>query len=359
MSKKASPTAIGAFIVGTIVLVLLGIVLFGSGKFFKKTLKFVLFFEGSVKGLSVGSPVDFKGVKVGSVSRINVLMDRKDRTVKIAVYIDIDPARITEMTGTKTVREIVGEPGDKTAVEVLIEQGLRAQLDIQSLVTGQLYVLLDFLPDKPARMVGAEDGVVEIPTVPSTLETISKTIDKLPIEELSSKIVAAINGLEQFINSPELKDTMVAVKETAHNARSLVETVNGEIKPLSAGVKETLADARKLLKGVDTQIQPLLSKANEVVKDTQGFVVEAKKGISPLVDNAVETLKLTQEAVRRADRTLASLEDLTGERSSVRFELTDALKEISSAARSLRTLADYLERHPEALLTGKSRHGER
>ncbi|MBP8644636.1 MAG: MCE family protein [Syntrophobacteraceae bacterium] len=359
MSKQASPMAIGAFLVGTVVLVLLGFLFFGSGRFLKHTQKYVLFFEGSVKGLSVGSPVDFKGVKVGNVTDIHVLMNREDLTVKIAVYIEIDPGRVTQVTANHGSREIVEKVGDKAVVERLIERGLRAQLDIQSLVTGQLYVLLDFFPDKPGRFSGVTSEYREIPTVPSTLETISQTIDKLPIEELSNKIVAAINGIEQFINSPELKETMTAVKATAQNARTLVETVNGEIKPMSAGVRETLADVRKLLKDTDRQMQPLLARANEVVKDTHGFVVEAKNGISPLVGSAIEALKLTQEAVRRAEKTFASLENLTGERSAVQLELTEALREISSAARSLRTLADYLERHPEALLTGKGRHGER
>ena len=203
MSRKANPTFIGAFVVGAVALVVAGVVIFGSGKFFTETRKFVMFFEGSVKGLNIGAPVAFKGVKVGSVKEIRLFLDDRDLTLKIPVYVELEPKRITQIQGGGDPQKLLKAKGVSTLIEFLVQEGLRAQLGMQSLVTGQLYVDLDFYHDKPLRMVGAEPGLPEIPTIASSLEELSKTVEKIPLEDLAQKLLAAIEGIDHFVNSPE------------------------------------------------------------------------------------------------------------------------------------------------------------
>lgn len=142
MSKEANKTLIGAFVVGAVFLLVAAVLIFGSGKFFRKTYKAVMFFEGSIKGLNVGSPVMFRGVKVGTVTDINLILYAKDLSMRTTVIAEFDPERWT-LVG--------GERGDVKRLQLVIDRGLRAQLQMQSFVTGQLMIALDFFPaSRPA-----------------------------------------------------------------------------------------------------------------------------------------------------------------------------------------------------------------
>ena len=138
---------IGAFVVGAVALAVAAIVLFGSGRFFKDTDKWVAIFPGSVKGLNVGSPVVFRGVQVGQVTEIIVNFDPGRIEVIIPVLYETDPERFRHI-GPQVIAD------DKELHEALVAQGLRAQLQMQSLVTGQLVINMDFFPNSPAKLYG-------------------------------------------------------------------------------------------------------------------------------------------------------------------------------------------------------------
>ena len=264
MSRKANPTFIGAFVVGAVALVVAGVVIFGSGKFFTETRKFVMFFEGSVKGLNIGAPVAFKGVKVGSVKEIKLFLDDRDLTLKIPVYVELEPKRITQIQGPGDPQKLLKAKGVSTLIEFLVQEGCAPQLGMQSLVTGQLYVDLDFYHDKPLRMVGAEPGLPEIPRpVASSLEELSKTVEKIPLEDLARKLLAAIEGIDHFVNSPELKETVVNLNATVKDANTLVRQVQDQVKPLVSRLDKTLAEAQKFFSNADSQIKPLVSGIGE------------------------------------------------------------------------------------------------
>ena len=137
MMRKANKTLIGAFVVGAAVLLLVGIAVFGSGAIFKLSDKYVLYFDGSVKGLSEGAPVVFRGVKIGNITTITPVYDPKDNKVLIAVVIDVELAHVAG------VSDVIGYP----KYETWVKQGLRARLEIQNFITGQLMVAFDFYPD--------------------------------------------------------------------------------------------------------------------------------------------------------------------------------------------------------------------
>lgn len=356
MSRKANTTAIGAFVAGAIVLVIAGILVFGGGKFFKETKKFVLFFEGSMQGLNKGAPVAFKGVRVGSVTEVKVLLDSRDLSLQIPVFIEIEPDRMTEMHGLRLV-ELTEQTDGRSIIDYLVEKGLRAQLDMQSLVTGQLFVNLDFFPHKPARFVNVETGFTEIPTVPSSLEVFSKTVEKLPISELAGKAYKALKGIERVVNSPEIAEIIGSLKETMKYLEGTSQQLNEKSKPILSNLDKVLVEAHGVLRDVHVNINPLVADIREVAKGAKELIHNVDNRSAALASGMESVLRVSEGAVKKADVTLGGLESMVSEESGLRHELYSALKELSAAARSIRTLADYLERHPEALLHGKGEYG--
>lgn len=350
MSKQANTTVIGAFVVGAVVLLVAGVLVFGSGRLFSDKAEFVLFFEDSVKGLTVGSPVDFRGVKIGSVVAIKVVLDKKDQSLKIPVYIEIEPNRVALGSIGNDLRTVSREQGLSSITELLIKQGLRAQLEMQSLVTGQLIVHLDFYPDKPVNLVGAEPKYPELPTVRSSLSELSKTVEKLPIGEIANKLMLTIDGLERLVNSSDLKDTMVSIGRTVKSAEEIAKTIEIEVKPIADRLDKTLGEAEKLFRNVDAHVKPIASEATLALKDTRGLINNVNGRVPQLVSTTEDTLIAAGLAMKKAQK---AIDGVGGESSGVRFELNKALAELAAAARSIRGLSDYLQNHPEALLQGK------
>ncbi len=151
MAKQANKTAIGLFVVGAIILLVVALVVLGSGRFFKETDRFVAFFDGSVKGLTVGAPVMFRGVRIGKVEDFSVYYKRAEREFKIPVLLTLYPEKVVGIGIEMTELE------QKKQFQKLLEEGLRAELQMQSLVTGQLGVQLDFHPDAPLNFHGLEE----------------------------------------------------------------------------------------------------------------------------------------------------------------------------------------------------------
>ena len=346
MNRQTNKTLIGGFVVGAIALMVAGVMIFGSGKFLAERPRFVMYFEGSVNGLNIGAPVVFRGVKIGSVTDIVMLFDPADMSVKIPVFIETDPRTITR------VGEVTRQEPEKV-VSALIERGMRAQLQMQNLVTGQLMIALDINPDKPARLVGVDTEYMEIPTIPSSMEELSKTIEKLPLDELAQKLTSAIAGIERAVNAPEVGESLRTVNQTLKDIQTLVRDIDSRIEPLASTMEETVKDYGKLARDVDAQVEPLMSGITETVKDTRKLVQNLDSRIAPLQSSIQSTAKAAAAAIAQANKTIGTLEGVAGEDSTLVYQITKTLEELSSAARSIRVWADYLERHPEALIRGK------
>ncbi|KPK02262.1 MAG: hypothetical protein AMK71_02855 [Nitrospira bacterium SG8_35_4] len=326
MSKQASKTLIGAFVAGSVILVIAALLILGSGKFLRETLTYVLYFEGSVKGLNIGSPVMFRGVKVGQVTDILLRIDPSDMSLHIPVIIEVEPDRIS---GVSRLRD------PKKYMEQLLERGLRAQLELQSVVTGQLMVNFDIYPDKPARLIGIKSEYSELPTIPSSLERLTKTIEQLPLDDLFNKLVQAVDGIEKIVNSPDIIDTIQSLKQTLEDAQGVLDNLDRQIGPIFNSLESTSASARNAF----TQVQKTLSFE-------EGVPSEIAAGIN-------ETFAAARDALNQAEQTLAAVKSFASEDSGLTSELNKTLKELSAAARSIRFMADYIERHPESLLRGK------
>lgn len=350
MAKQANKTLIGGFVVGAVALIVAGVLVFGSGKFFQARNKYVLFFQGSLKGLNVGAPVLFQGVQVGSVIDITIEADAEKQTSQIPVTIEILPKKFKIIRGKRA-----SDPYEN--LPLLIERGLRAQLQLQSFVTGQLMIGLDLYPDTPVRLVGIDTEYPEIPTIPTPLETLTKTFRELNLEELVKRLTSAVKGIEELVNSPDLKGSISSLNSLLQDARKLVGNINNHVEPLATSIDTTVKDYGKLARNVDSQVKPALSNVNEAAKDFGKLARDLDRRTDPVLTGMEEAMKEAISALEQARKTLAVAEAHLSEDSPTMYELNNALREISAMARSIRQLADYLERHPESLLSGKGKEG--
>ena len=316
MSKAANKTMIGAFVVGAIALAAIAVAIFGSGVFLQKTQDFETFFEGSVQGLNVGAPVIFRGVQVGSVKDISLEFQPAKLAFSIPVVIVIYPDKAKWLgPHPKTLGENVNR---------LIDKGLRAQLISQSLITGQLAVGLDFFPDKPARFVGIDKKYPEIPSVPSNIEEISKTIQELPIKEILAKVNSTVSGLNNLINSESTRATLKSIEQMLKETNIALKTVNVQIGPLLTNLQSTSGEIRSTVAHLDREMS-------------------GEKGM----------VEISKKTMVQAEQTLVAVRQIAQENSAMGQDFGQAVEEMGKSFRSLRVLSDYLERHPESIVWGK------
>ncbi len=314
MAKQANRMMIGGFVVIAVTLMAASLVVFGSGKFFQKTNKYILYFNESISGLSVGAPVLFQGVQVGSVTSITLEADLVKMKTQIPVLIEIDPDRWKVRAGERNYREVAAR---------LVEKGLRAQLIMQSFITGQLMIQLDFLPEAalcyaPAQMDKDYKDYIVIPTCPSTSERLAHALGELDLKGLEKHLESTLAGVDRFVNNPDLTASLSALKDTLQDARKLVTRVDRQVDPLADDVKKTVKDFGKLADNVDARVGGVAT----------GF-----------------------------DKTMSAARGLLSADSPLIVDLENTLQEISAMSRSIRQLSNYLDQHPEALIRGKGKPG--
>ena len=328
MTKKANPKVIGAFVVGAVVLATIGVIVFGSGKFFVKKHQWVLYFPGSVKGLTVGAPVSLKGVQIGTVTDIKVVIDRETVTFHTPVYVETFPDRVKDIGEFSSAekKRIAADP-DKF-MKLLVERGLRAKLELQSLVTGKLQVAFDMYPDTPVHYVSLDKKVPELPTAPTAIEQLTKTLENLPIKEIVEDARKAMVAIEKIATSPELTEAATALNSTLQDLGKLARNLDRRVGPLTTSIEETMKDTQKLVQNVNTQVEPTFTQLQE-------------------------TVKTAQASVKNAQVAFASVGDVVDPDSTLMYELTRTLEQLKVMAESINALAGYLQRQPDALIRGK------
>jgi paraquat-inducible protein B len=254
-------------------------------------------------------------------------------STNIGVYIDIEPRLLPK--GSQVEQ-------DADAVDKMIKQGLRAQLQTQSLLTGQLLVYLDMFPDTPITLVGLDPDVKEIPTVPTTLarmqarlEAFLQTLEKIKLDTLVNDVSLAVNSARTLVASPQLRAAIVSANQALRRADT------------------ALQEASLVLKRVDSKLDTLSAKTDTALTDISELMIEARKAVVKL-DSQIEPLAAAlKDTSTTATGTLRSLDRAVDGDSQMGYEALRALRDVADAARSLKALADYLERHPDALLRGK------
>ncbi len=314
MRKKLSPTLIGGFVVGAITLLVVGLMLFGSGPLFRKSYEYVVFFDGSVAGLRAGAPVKVRGVEIGAVKGVYLDLPHLPddyQTAAIPVIIEIYEDEIRHRGG----RADLDDPG---IMNYLIERGMRAQLQSESIVTGRQYISLDFFPGSPVEFLDVPDSPYqEIPHLPSTFAALQ--------EQLST-----------FVN--ELGEV---------NLDSIAESINATL----AGVRDIVSSPAILhaVASLDTTLQSIDEAVHEMKQVAQGI----RENVIPMTENIDSTRIAATRALEEASATMAALRLQLEPGSPLTYELQTAFRDLAEASRAMTEFIYYLERNPGALVRGR------
>ena len=320
MGKRISPTLVGTFVLGAITLAVAAVIVLGSGRIFLRPHLFALYFSSDVNGLKVGAPVKFRGVEIGSVASILLSVGTPSQSrdaenvgdqYRIPVIIDLETEKLVKRGAAVNL-------DDPATVAQAIKRGLRGQLNVESLVTGLLYVDLDYRPDTPANFyMGADSPYPEIPTVPTKLEQAATMLSKM-MDQLE-KI-----QFDEVIKS--LTNTAVAISTLANSPK--IQTAVDSLNLAARSLGQASASVNRLAASLDREIGPMGTDLRLTTEQTRA------------------TLKQTQD-------TLAAVQMTLGPNAPLNYELAQTLEQTSAAARSLRELSDYLRRNPSSVVRGR------
>jgi len=351
MSRRANPKLIGAFAVGAVALVVVGVLALGSLRWlFERPVRVVMLFDGDVNGLTVGAPIAFRGVKLGQVSDVQIKVEGGG---KIAVYGELPP-------------RLLGE-------------------DAVTMIRNALYVSLKLMPDTPAKPEAADPHAIEIPTVPSVLQEWSTRVEgllnklaALPLDQMITSATGAMGGIKDLTLSPDLhqairradglladlqdvareaRSMITSITATSDAARGAVTDVVGKAGPMITSITATSDAARGAVTDVAHDLRKLAANLETTSDAARGFLTDGQKlvqdvdaKVDPLANSFIGTME-------QAQGTLAGMDGVLTGRSALGYQLGQALEQITATARSVRALADYLDQHPESLLAGKGMPG--
>ena len=251
-------------------------------------------FGGSIRGLGVGASVEFRGIPIGKVVDIHVEFDEKSSVFNIPVLIEVEPERLISNQPLSGVEEL------KPIVDQLVAKGLRAQLKTGNLLTGQQLIEFDIYKNAPASRIDWDARYPRLPTMPGRIETLSNQVfrilnklESMPLGQILADIQVVVQNIKDLSDSPALPQTLARLNTVLDDLKDLVGSLHSEVTP-------------------------------EIAK----------------------TLQQAQQSLSAACAMLDTNSDL-------QYTIKSAMGELSKAARSLRMLTDYLERHPETLIYGR------
>jgi paraquat-inducible protein B len=316
----ARPAVVGAFVLGGLALAVAAILFFGGTRLFAPTTRAVIFFEGSVAGLDIGAPVTFRGVRVGSVQHVALHLSTDGRA-RIPVTVELLPGQVL-LEGEEVRRG--------TGLERFVAAGLRAQLVMQSFVTGQLRIDLDFRPGTPATAVAADTGgLPQIPALPSDFERLRATLAEVPVQDLAQ-----------------------TAQRVLHSVERLAGRLEAELGPLLDSTRHGVDAATRTLQTTEQAVVRLQVDVSRTVLELDGLVAGARQQVDNRGTEVARVLGSVDRLARRAEALLASVDGLAAPRSPFRGDLEAAARDLAAGAASLRGFARAVERDPSALLRG-------
>jgi len=270
---------------------------------FTRKMKFVAFFDSSVRGLSAGAPVEFKGIKVGQVIDLRLQFNMKDASFRIPVLIEIEPERVIPIGGSK-------DSSPYETFKKLVEKGMRAQLETGSLLTGKLFVALDMHPGTPIKLVGALKDIPEMPTIPggfaqltASAKKIMAKLEKVQTDKIGKELLSILQGVNGVVNHPAVQQSVTDFRASLSSFRSIVAKFDHHAEPIAANLDQVLASGHATL---------------DQAQKTLGLINNMAKPDSPL-----------------------------------QFKIIRLSDDLSEAARAIRAFLDLLERHPNSIIFGK------
>jgi paraquat-inducible protein B len=330
MKTKVSPTIVGAFVIGALVLGVVALFSFGGVNFFDKPQRFVVYFDESVHGLDQGSQVKLRGVRVGRVVDLTIRYDQQRNHSVVAVVCEFSKDVINDNRGQPI------NVADRAELQALVNRGLRARLEVQALATGMLFVGLDFRDPKENPPPQTSDSrYVVVPFVSSAIEEFQASITeiladlkRIDFAGISKGLTTVLAEIPKRLDGVDLKGVTEQWKKTGAQFEAMI---NGEdVKKTFENLNGAVRDLRGTIARLDAQIEP-------AGKEVQATLGEAKKAVQAFNDAA------------SAARTFIAEQSWVGD------ELGDTLGHLNDAADSVKRLADFLERNPNALITGRKR----
>jgi paraquat-inducible protein B len=367
---------------------LLGLALLGAalvwigGRWFTPTERALMRFQTSVYGLQPGAPVVLRGVRVGWVDGIGLAADASG-AVRLPVTATFDRAQLQALVDPVVPLSTVGHAASalpaglsggsasQNLLPALIARGLVARLASQSLLTGLLYVDLDFDPSQAGRMASAagaaaaaspgvlsaaaRDGsVTEIPTAAPAMHALRSGLEQIDLAQLGQDLSATAAALRRLLDNPRVADSFDRTAQAAEAVRDLATTLERELVPLARTTRAAAGDLRRVIEDLKPAAQAAapalrsLEAASDRLGEAAGEVGTLARSGQPLVTD----LRRTAEAMTAVADTARGA---VAEDSDLRRRTDDALGEVSRAARALRELAELLEKHPSSILWGRPR----
>lgn len=327
MSQQKS-FAIGAFIVGAILLVFIALLFFSGGQLFSPKERVVMYFEESVQGLQIGAPIKLKGVVLGEITDIQINFPSDDtnggdnngngKNIATTVTADLALQRISRK----------GITVDRDFFEDAINKGLRAQLNYQSFLTGLLYVELDFFPGTTPKLYNLQNKYLEIPTASTAFEEISKNLQEMNIKGLIDNLDKLAVQINKIAHSGAIEQTLGSVKSAADSVALTSNTLNQEVTVLSKNLNRTSTELNQLLLTLNQQAPALAGNINTSLMELQKSLAQFSKAAEGINQSFSEDAPLVNQ-------------------------LTTTLEDVSRSAKAFRSLSETLEQQPEALLRGK------
>ncbi|CAM3688587.1 Mce/MlaD domain-containing protein [Bordetella sputigena] len=318
---KRNALLVGAFVIASVAIMVAAILWLSGSDFFAPHQNAKIYYEGNVTGLTVGSPVTFRGVKVGQVTDVGIQVDTQSLATTIPVSVKLQ---------SSAMRLRDGSSGAIPDLPTLVRRGLRARLTSQSIVTGQKAIELDFLPDTPATLLGSP-GEAEIPALRDRFGALIEQVADLPLRDMSNDVRAAVQDL-----------------------RSAASAMQGALGTASTELKLTAEQSRVTLKTAADAIVQLERSSTKTLQSVQALADVSRRTVVSAQPELMQLLGEARKASTSANLAMARLADITSPEAPLRNDLESTLRDLAQAARGLRSLADLLEDKPNALIFGNA-----
>lgn len=315
MSRKANPTIIGLFIILGLALAVGSVLLISSSKIFTKRKQYILYFDATLTGLDPGAAVKFRGVTIGSVKEVLLHINEAPEDASVPVIIELNEDLLRERSDASF------NLADDTQLDLYVKRGLRGKLDAQSLLTGLLYVQLEFLPKVPPVFHQLKPHYKEIPTAPTDVQ-----IFRVDFADITHKLDTLLGRLDSALSEIQVREINRGLTNLLTSLQSLA--ASPDLTNTIVSARQTLDEIRLLSAKVRSKVDGLADSAGQTLTESRATMTELRGGVQ-------------------------DMRDMIAPQAPLRRDLEAALDQLSEAARSVSELAEFLKRNPNALLSGR------
>ncbi len=332
MARRVNPTLVGGFVLAAFLLVIAFLLILGGGDWFEKKSRFVIYFSDSIKGLTVGSPVTFKGVVVGRVANLKVRYIKETGETEIPVLIDIEPNKVVTPNNEEEATRLLHK---------MIEQGLRAQMNPESLITNQQVVQLDFFPGTPVRLLNSTLPYPQIPSLPSSFDQLQVAVGMAAqsLPDLAASATLALNQISNLL-TPANQEKVSHILTNVDSLTTDLAAHGADLGKTLVSLQQASEQLNKLLKSLDTAFADNRKPLGDAVAD----LTQTMKSVKQLTDTLNAMLAENRGGIN--DFANGSLYDLAG-------LIADSRQLVRRANDTL----DQLDRDPAKFLFGNNNQG--